>query len=189
MSWFQRNNRCLRRGVFTSVADLSAAITTWPEHWNTDPKPFIWKATAHDIITKVQRGRDTCARSRRRRTTSRSGTAWGTDSMPVRNARSRATASMPNTPGARTGSACNPSLSTTRSSILQSRRSVYKPRRRSPDGNGMTRNRVTSALVRATTQDAARLSVLDHPNRSSCGTTRFYQLCQRRGAPFVRTWG
>jgi hypothetical protein len=45
--------------VFTSVADLSAAITTWAEHWNTDPKPFIWKATAEDIIAKVQRGRDT----------------------------------------------------------------------------------------------------------------------------------
>jgi hypothetical protein len=41
------------------VSDLAAAITTWAEHWNTDPKPFIWKATAEDIITKVQRGRET----------------------------------------------------------------------------------------------------------------------------------
>ena len=58
--WFKElTDRRLRRGVFTSVADLSAAITTWAEHWNTDPKPFIWKATAEDIITKVQRGRDT----------------------------------------------------------------------------------------------------------------------------------
>ena len=58
--WFKElTDRRLRRGVFTSVADLSAAITTWVEHWNTDPKPFIWKATAEDIITKVQRGRDT----------------------------------------------------------------------------------------------------------------------------------
>ncbi len=58
--WFKElTDRRLRRGVFTSVADLSAAITTWTEHWNTDPKPFIWKATAEDIITKVQRGRDT----------------------------------------------------------------------------------------------------------------------------------
>jgi hypothetical protein len=45
--------------VFTSVSDLSQAITTWAEHWNTDPKPFIWKATAEDIITKVRRGRAT----------------------------------------------------------------------------------------------------------------------------------
>ena len=58
--WFKElTDRRLRRGVFTSVADLSAAITTWAGHWNTDPKPFIWKATAEDIITKVQRGRDT----------------------------------------------------------------------------------------------------------------------------------
>jgi hypothetical protein len=49
----------LRRGVFTSVADFTEAITTWAEHWNTDPKPFIWKATAEEIITKVQRGRAT----------------------------------------------------------------------------------------------------------------------------------
>lgn len=58
--WFKElTDRRLRRGVFTSVADLAAAITTWAEHWNADPKPFIWKATAQDIITKVQRGRTT----------------------------------------------------------------------------------------------------------------------------------
>lgn len=58
--WFKElTDRRLRRGVFTSVADLSEAITTWAEHWNIDPKPFIWKATAEDIIAKVQRGRAT----------------------------------------------------------------------------------------------------------------------------------
>ena len=49
----------LRRGRFTSIAELTDAITTWAEHWNHDPKPFIWKATADEIIAKVQRGRDT----------------------------------------------------------------------------------------------------------------------------------
>lgn len=29
------------------------------EHWNTDPPPFIWEATAEDVITKVRRGRQT----------------------------------------------------------------------------------------------------------------------------------
>jgi len=48
--------------VFTSVADLTAAITEWAEHWNTDPKPFAWKATAEQIITKVRRGRETLHR-------------------------------------------------------------------------------------------------------------------------------
>jgi transposase len=58
--WFKElTDKRLRRGVFTSVADLTAAITRWAEHWNLDPKPFIWKATAEDIIAKVQRGRET----------------------------------------------------------------------------------------------------------------------------------
>ena len=52
----------LRRGVFTSVTALTEAITMWAEHWNTDPKPFIWKATAEDIIAKVSRGRETLRR-------------------------------------------------------------------------------------------------------------------------------
>jgi hypothetical protein len=35
------------------------AISTWAEHWSIEPKPFIWKATAEDILDKVQRGRAT----------------------------------------------------------------------------------------------------------------------------------
>jgi len=58
--WFKElTDKRLRRGVFTSVADLTAAITTWAQHWNENPKPFIWKATTDDIITKVRRGRAT----------------------------------------------------------------------------------------------------------------------------------
>jgi transposase len=58
--WFKElTDKRLRRGAFTSVADLITAITTWAEHWNTNPTPFVWKATAEDIITKVRRGRQT----------------------------------------------------------------------------------------------------------------------------------
>lgn len=58
--WFKElTDKRLRRGVFTSVEDLTDAITTWAEHWNSDPKPFIWKATAEQIIQKVSRGRNT----------------------------------------------------------------------------------------------------------------------------------
>ena len=58
--WFKElTDKRLRRGRFTSVAELTDAITAWAEHWNADPKPFIWKATADEIIAKVQRGRDT----------------------------------------------------------------------------------------------------------------------------------
>ncbi len=61
--WFKElTDKRLRRGVFTSVTELTEAITTWAEHWNTDPKPFIWKATAEDIIAKVSRGRETLRR-------------------------------------------------------------------------------------------------------------------------------
>jgi len=58
--WFKElTDKRLRRGTFNSVADLSTAITTWAAHWNENPKPFIWKAAAQDIITKVRRGRAT----------------------------------------------------------------------------------------------------------------------------------
>ena len=39
------------------------AITEWAEHWNTDPKPFAWKATAEQIITKVRRGHQSPTRT------------------------------------------------------------------------------------------------------------------------------
>jgi transposase len=41
--WFKElTDKRLRRGRFTSVAELGDAITLWAKHWNTDPKPFIW---------------------------------------------------------------------------------------------------------------------------------------------------
>jgi len=69
-SWLNLIERCfkeltdrrLRRGVFTNVPQLEDAITTWSGHWNDDPKPFIWHATAADIIEKVQRGRTALTR-------------------------------------------------------------------------------------------------------------------------------
>ena len=58
--WFKElTDKRLRRGTFASIAELTEAITTWAAHWNLDPKPFIWKATADDIIAKVRRGRAT----------------------------------------------------------------------------------------------------------------------------------
>ena len=58
--WFKElTDRRLRRGVFTSVPDLIDAITTWADHRNEDPTPFIWHAAADDILNKVRRGRKT----------------------------------------------------------------------------------------------------------------------------------
>lgn len=45
----------LRRGVFTSVAELEAAINEYVKHHNVKPKPFIWTKTARDILQKVIR--------------------------------------------------------------------------------------------------------------------------------------
>jgi len=45
----------LRRGVFTSVPELVAAIDEYIAHHNDNPKPFIWTKSARDILQKVIR--------------------------------------------------------------------------------------------------------------------------------------
>ena len=42
----------IRRGVFTSVAELEAAIHDYLQHHNADPKPFVWTKTAEVILNK-----------------------------------------------------------------------------------------------------------------------------------------
>jgi len=60
--WFKEiTERRLRRGAFSSVDALVEAIELWAEHWNDDPKPFIWHKAADEIITKVRRGRTALA--------------------------------------------------------------------------------------------------------------------------------
>ena len=49
------SERRLRRGVFTSVQELVTAIDEYVVHHNGDPKPFIWTASARDILQKVIR--------------------------------------------------------------------------------------------------------------------------------------
>ncbi len=56
--WFRDlTERNLRRGIFGSVPDLITSIETYLEAHNDDPKPYVWTATAEDILTKVQRAR------------------------------------------------------------------------------------------------------------------------------------
>ena len=45
----------LRRGVFTSVPELVAAIDEYVVQHNVKPKPFIWTKSAADILQKVIR--------------------------------------------------------------------------------------------------------------------------------------
>ena len=53
----------IRRGVFTSVADLETAINEYIAVHNAKPKPFIWTAKASDILAKVTRARSTLNKS------------------------------------------------------------------------------------------------------------------------------
>jgi len=56
--WFRElTDKALRRGVFHSVPDLISKIEDYLTAHNDNPKPFVWTATADDILTKVARGR------------------------------------------------------------------------------------------------------------------------------------
>jgi transposase len=56
--WFRElTDKAIRRGVFRSVPELIAAIEAYLAAHNNDPKPFIWTATADEILEKVRRGR------------------------------------------------------------------------------------------------------------------------------------
>ena len=54
--WFGIITRqAIRRGTFTSVnrPDRTASATT-SQHWNTNAEPFVWTATADEILAKVR---------------------------------------------------------------------------------------------------------------------------------------
>src|SRR3954453_10237456 len=53
----------LRRGVFTSVPKLIAAIEAYIAESNDNPKPFIWTAKAADILEKVKLARESLHKS------------------------------------------------------------------------------------------------------------------------------
>lgn len=50
--WFSAlTTKKLQRSAHDSVAEFAADITTWVEHWNDDPKPFVWTNTADESST------------------------------------------------------------------------------------------------------------------------------------------
>ena len=52
--WFSElTTKWLRRGTHTSVKDLKDSINTWVENWNQDPKPFMWRKTADEILDNL----------------------------------------------------------------------------------------------------------------------------------------
>jgi hypothetical protein len=58
--WFRElTDKAIRRGVFSSAADLIQAIDRFMAGWNRDPKPFVWVAGVDSIMEKLQRCRQT----------------------------------------------------------------------------------------------------------------------------------
>jgi transposase len=54
-TWFGIiTKQAIRRGTFTSVNALIHRIRVYVEHWNTDAEPFVWTATADEILAKVR---------------------------------------------------------------------------------------------------------------------------------------
>lgn len=52
--WFGfLTDQLLRRGVHKSVAALDKDVKNWIENWNDDPKPFVWKKTAEEILESL----------------------------------------------------------------------------------------------------------------------------------------
>jgi transposase len=53
--WFGIITRqAIRRGTFVSVNHLIHRIRAYVEHWNATAEPFVWTATAQDILAKVR---------------------------------------------------------------------------------------------------------------------------------------
>jgi transposase len=58
--WFAEITRKrIRRGTFRSVADLVRAIKDYVRHYNKNPQPFQWIASASRIVRKVRKYKDT----------------------------------------------------------------------------------------------------------------------------------
>jgi len=54
--WFGfLTDQMIRRGAHKSVQALEADIRTWIAGWNDDPKPFVWKKTAEEILDSLAR--------------------------------------------------------------------------------------------------------------------------------------
>lgn len=54
--WFGfLTDQILRRGVHKSVQALEKDVREWIKDWNEDPKPFVWRKTAEEILDSLAR--------------------------------------------------------------------------------------------------------------------------------------
>ena len=49
--------RAIRRGSFTSVKELVAAIGAFIDHWNEHPVPFTWTNDPEEILAAIKRAK------------------------------------------------------------------------------------------------------------------------------------
>ena len=49
--------QAIRRGTFTSVKELIAAIGTFIDNWNDHPRPFTWAKNADEVLAKIERAK------------------------------------------------------------------------------------------------------------------------------------
>ena len=59
-SWLNLRD-AIRRGAFKSVPELEATINDYLAKHNDTAKPFVWTATAQDILEKIDRARQALA--------------------------------------------------------------------------------------------------------------------------------
>jgi len=54
--WFaELQRRCLERGVFCSLDELTIALENWIKLWNAGARPFTWTKTPDQIIDRICR--------------------------------------------------------------------------------------------------------------------------------------
>jgi transposase len=54
--WFAYlTTQMLQRGVHKSVQALEGDVRDWVQQWNADPRPFVWKKTAEEILDSLAR--------------------------------------------------------------------------------------------------------------------------------------
>ena len=54
---------CVREGSFASINELTAAITSYMENRNENPRPYKWKASGEEILAKIHRPRQAMAKA------------------------------------------------------------------------------------------------------------------------------
>jgi hypothetical protein len=55
--FFIITRQAIRRGTFTSVRELTAAIGAFIDRWNEHPRPFTWTSDADEILAKIERAK------------------------------------------------------------------------------------------------------------------------------------